>query len=94
MSPAALSFLQPSNLIIISNPSYSILPQRNQASLIRLTTNVKTKLLSVNQDPDLEIDSWALLEDGAGSGHPSSNSAVDGSTDHANVKTSNWLGGQ
>ncbi|KAL2552952.1 RNA polymerase II transcription mediator [Forsythia ovata] len=93
VSPAALSFLQPSNLITISNPSSSILPQRNQTSLVRSPTNVKTKPLPVEQDPDLEIDPWTLLEDGDGSGQPSSNSAVIGSTDHANLKASNWLKG-
>lgn len=41
----------------------------------------------------MEIDPWTLLEDGAGSGPSSSNSAVMGGGDSANLKASSWLRG-
>lgn len=44
-------------------------------------------------DHDLEVDPWLLLEDGAGSGPSSSNTAVMGGGDHANLKASPWLKG-
>lgn len=90
----ALAVLQPStsNSGIYSanlNP-----PQRNQVPLARTVTNVmgKSKPLP-SQDHDMEIDPWTLLEDGAGSGLNSGNSASIGSADHGNLRASSWLKG-
>lgn len=60
----------------------------------RAATNIptKAKTLSSQQDHDMEIDPWTLLEDGAISGSSSSNGAAIGS-DHANPKASSWLRG-
>lgn len=41
----------------------------------------------------MEIDPWMLLEDGAGSGLSSSNSALIGTGDNANLRASSWLKG-
>lgn len=86
----AFASLQPS--ISIAG-SYSA-SQRNQFSLSRTVTNVPGKSKSLPlQDYDLEIDPWTLLEDGAGSGLSSSNSALIGSGDNANLRASSWLKG-
>ncbi|KAL2468700.1 RNA polymerase II transcription mediator [Forsythia ovata] len=93
VSPAALAILQPSNPITALNPINSNLPPRNPHLPVRTGTNVKTKALPLQHDVDMEIDPWTLLEDGAGSGQPSINSALVGSSDHANLKASSWLKG-
>ncbi|CAA2935046.1 mediator of RNA polymerase II transcription subunit 12 [Olea europaea subsp. europaea] len=93
VSPAALAFLQPSNPMTALNPLNSTLPPRNLPLPSRTGTNVKTKALQLQHDFDMEIDPWTLLEDGAGSGQPSVNSALVGSSDHANLKASSWLKG-
>lgn len=54
---------------------------------------MKTKALPLQHEIDMEIDPWTLLEDGAGSGQPSVNSALVGSSDHSNLKASSWLKG-
>ncbi|KAL3615656.1 hypothetical protein CASFOL_041317 [Castilleja foliolosa] len=87
LPPNALAFLQPSNPVTTynSNP-----PQRNRSS-----TNMKTKPQALQQD-NLEtdiIDQWTLLEDGAGSCPPSTNSASASSSDYSNLKASSWLKG-
>ncbi|GFP97304.1 mediator of RNA polymerase ii transcription subunit 12 [Phtheirospermum japonicum] len=87
LPPNALAFLQPSNPVTMynSNP-----PQRNRSS-----TNLKTKPQALQQE-NLEtdiMDQWTLLEDGAGSGLPSANSSGISSSDHSNLKASNWLKG-
>ncbi|KAL6126178.1 hypothetical protein ACLB2K_074229 [Fragaria x ananassa] len=90
----ALAVLQPST----SNSGiYSAnlnTPQKNQFPLARTVTTVtgKSKPLP-SQDNDMEIDPWTLLEDGAGSGPSSCNSALIGSADHGNVRASSWLKG-
>ncbi|CAI9764213.1 unnamed protein product [Fraxinus pennsylvanica] len=93
VSPASLAFLQPSNQTTALNPLNSNLLPRNLPLPSRTGTNVKTKALQLQHDFDMEIDPWTLLEDGAGSGQPSVNSALVGSTDHANLKASSWLKG-
>ncbi|KAM5555323.1 mediator of RNA polymerase II transcription subunit 12 [Rosa sericea] len=72
-----------------SNPQ-----QKNQVPLARTVTSVtgKSKPLP-SQDYDMEIDPWTLLEDGAGSGPSSGNSALIGSADHGNLRASSWLKG-
>ncbi|XP_015899766.4 mediator of RNA polymerase II transcription subunit 12 [Ziziphus jujuba] len=87
---AAVASLQAS---ISVTGSYSA-SQRNQFALARTVTNVpgKSRLLPL-QDYDLDIDPWMLLEDGAGSGLSSSNSALIGSGDNANLRASSWLKG-
>ncbi|KAL3624456.1 hypothetical protein CASFOL_031124 [Castilleja foliolosa] len=84
---SALSFLQPSNQVTTynSNP-----PQRNRSS-----TNLKTKrhvLKQENLETDI-IDPWTLLEDGAGSDPPLTNSAGVSSSDCSNLKASSLLKG-
>ncbi|KAL0425999.1 UNVERIFIED_CONTAM: Mediator of RNA polymerase II transcription subunit [Sesamum radiatum] len=59
----------------------------------RAATSVKTKSHMSQQELDSEIDQWTLLEDGAGSGQLSPNSAGIGGSDHANLKASNFLKG-
>lgn len=93
VSPASIAALQSSNQISVLQPHNSILSQRNPVSLVRTATNVAGKAKQVPlHDPDLEIDPWTLLEDGTGV-QSSSNSAAIGSSDHANLRASNWLKG-
>lgn len=49
--------------------------------------------MPLQQDHDIEIDPWRQLEDGAGAGPSSGNTAVIGSGDHANLRASKWLRG-
>ncbi|KDP28624.1 hypothetical protein JCGZ_14395 [Jatropha curcas] len=90
---ASVASLQPSSTISglhTGNP-----PQKNPLPLGRTTANMtgKLKSLPLQQDNDMEIDPWTLLEDGTGSGSSSSNTAVIGSGDHANLRASSWLKG-
>jgi len=94
---AAVASLQPS---ITMSGSYSgNVSQKNPLPLARITTNVPGKSkplplpLPLQQENDMEIDPWTLLEDGTGSGPSSSNTAVIGSGDHANLRASSWLKG-
>uniref|UniRef100_A0A2P2LZB7 Uncharacterized protein MANES_05G034300 n=4 Tax=Rhizophora mucronata TaxID=61149 RepID=A0A2P2LZB7_RHIMU len=92
VSIAAVAPLQPS----ISIPGfYAGNHQRNAVPLARTETNIpgKSKLLLLQQDSNIEIDPWTLLEDGAGSGPSSSNMAMIGSGDHTNLQASSWLKG-
>ncbi|CAK9134408.1 unnamed protein product [Ilex paraguariensis] len=95
VSPAALASLQ-HNIPVSGQPSgnSNILP-RNPASLVRTATSIagKTKAVPLQPDLDIDIDPWTLLEDGAGSGPSSSNVAVVGAGDPANLKASSWLKG-
>lgn len=96
VAPAALSYLLPSNPVsVLHSSGGSNQTQRNPGSLVRTATSVagKTKHISSQQENDLEVDPWILLEDGAGSSHSSSNSPSVGGGDHANLKASNWLKG-
>lgn len=92
---AALASLQPSISIPGVYSGHLSPPQRNTVPLTRTATNAsaKYKLLPSQLDHDMEIDPWTLLEDGAGSGPSSSNTAVIGSGDHANLRASSWLKG-
>ncbi|EEF50532.1 mediator of RNA polymerase II transcription subunit 12 [Ricinus communis] len=89
---AAVASLQPS--ITISGLYAGMPPQKNPLPLAR-TTNVpgRSKSLPLQQDNDMEIDPWTLLEDGTGSGPSSSNAAVVSGGDHANLRASAWLKG-
>lgn len=91
--PTALACLQPSNPVSLLNAGNSNLPQRNPNLPGRAATNLKTKSQTAQQDLDMEVDQWTLLEDGAGSGQPSPNSSAIGSSDHANFKASYLLKG-
>ncbi|XP_011036341.1 PREDICTED: mediator of RNA polymerase II transcription subunit 12 isoform X2 [Populus euphratica] len=94
---AAVSSLQPS--IAVSGFYNGSNAQKNPAPLARSANNISTKskplphLLPLQQDGDMEIDPWTLLEDGTGSGPSSSNISVIGSIDHANLRASSWLKG-
>ncbi|KAK6142810.1 hypothetical protein DH2020_023158 [Rehmannia glutinosa] len=92
VSPNALARLQPSNQVTTynSNP-----PQRNPVLPGRGSTNMKNKAQALQQDLDTDtIDQWTLLEDGTGSGQLSTNSSgISVSSDHSNLKASNWLKG-
>lgn len=48
---------------------------------------------SKQQDNDLEVDPWTLLEDGAGSSSSASNTAIMGSGGHVNLQAASWLRG-
>ncbi|KAF3441498.1 hypothetical protein FNV43_RR15412 [Rhamnella rubrinervis] len=84
---AAIAALQPS----ISIPGSHSASLRNQFPLARNASG-KSKQLPL-QEYDMEIDPWMLLEDGAGSGLSSSNSALIGTGDNANLRASSWLKG-
>ncbi|KAK7292678.1 hypothetical protein RJT34_15529 [Clitoria ternatea] len=74
-----------------TNSTSSTIPPRNLV-LSRVVANASGK--SKQQDnTDLEIDPWTLLEDGAGS-HPSAgNTANVGGGDHVNIRATSWLKG-
>ncbi|KAJ6390823.1 hypothetical protein OIU77_024938 [Salix suchowensis] len=93
----AVASLQPSNAISgFLNGNNS---QKNPAPSARSANNISTKSkplplpLPLQLDNDTEVDPWTLLEDGTGSGLPSSNTSVIGSSDHANLCASSWLKG-
>lgn len=91
---AALASLQPSISVSGASPGNLSLPQRNPVPLARSATNSgKSKPIPLQQDGGMEIDSWTLLEDGAGSGPSSSNTAAIGSGDQANLRAASWLKG-
>lgn len=89
VSNSALVCLQPG----ITNPgvssSSSTIPQRNPV-LSRVASSGKSKQQDNN---DLEIDPWTLLEDGAGSCPSAGNTASIGSGDHVNIRAAGWLKG-
>ncbi|XP_009757489.1 mediator of RNA polymerase II transcription subunit 12 [Nicotiana sylvestris] len=96
VAPAALSSLLPSNPISVLHSSNGLnQTQRTPVSLLRTAMSVsgKAKHVSSQQENDLEVDPWILLEDGAGSSQSSSNSTLVGGSDNANLKASNWLKG-
>ncbi|KAJ0113483.1 hypothetical protein Patl1_00451 [Pistacia atlantica] len=91
---SALASLQPSISISGVYPGNSNTPQRNPVPLARTAANsVKSKTLPLQQDNDMEVDPWILLEDGAGSVPSSSNTSGIGSGDHANLRAASWLKG-
>ncbi|XP_061373530.1 mediator of RNA polymerase II transcription subunit 12 [Gastrolobium bilobum] len=90
VSVSALAFPQPSITSSGFNSTSSTIPQRNLV-LSRVAANASGK--SKQQDNDLEIDPWTLLEDGAGACSSSSNTASIGSGDHVNIRAASWLKG-
>ena len=90
VSSAAVASLQPSLSFPAFHPGNTNQSQRNSSSLVRPG---KLKNMPLQQDHDIEIDPWTLLEDGAGAGPSSGNTAVIGSGDHANLRASSWLRG-
>lgn len=93
VSVSALASLQPSTPNPAVSSGSSNLAQKGSVPLVRAVTNLPGKLKSLppQQDNDIEVDPWTLLEDGAGAG--SSNAAIVGSGDQANLKASSWLRG-
>ncbi|XP_027928076.1 mediator of RNA polymerase II transcription subunit 12-like isoform X2 [Vigna unguiculata] len=85
---SALASLQPNTTNSGFNPSTSTVPQRNPVPSSRSTASGKSK----QQDNDLDIDPWMLLEDGAGS-CPSANNTNIGSGDRVNIRAASWLKG-
>ncbi|KAJ6675357.1 MEDIATOR OF RNA polymerase II TRANSCRIPTION SUBUNIT 12 [Salix viminalis] len=94
---AAIVSLQPS--IAISGFHNGSNALKNPAPFARPANHISTKskplpvLLPLQQDGDMEIDPWTLLEDGTGSGPSSSNISVTGSVDRTNLRASSWLKG-
>lgn len=88
---SALASLQPgiANLGFASGSSN--VPQKNLIPLSRSVSNMTWKLKQ--QDNDLEVDPWTLLEDGAGLGPSASNTGIIGSSDHVNLRAASWLKG-
>ncbi|XP_057435639.1 mediator of RNA polymerase II transcription subunit 12-like isoform X2 [Lotus japonicus] len=62
---------------------------RNQVPLSKSTASGKSK----QQDNDLEVDPWTLLEDDAGSCPSAGNTATIGSGDRVNIRAASWLKG-
>lgn len=95
VSSAALASLQPSTMF--TAPSQVIpVPKNNSSPSVRTATAgamLGKKSVAMPADHDMEVDPWLVLEDGAGSGPSSSNTAVMGGGDHANLKASPWLKG-
>ncbi|KAL2335974.1 hypothetical protein Fmac_010420 [Flemingia macrophylla] len=91
VSNSALVSLQPSITNFGFNSSSSNAPQRNPVLSRGVAANASGK--SKQQDCDLEIDPWTLLEDGAGSYPSAGNNASIGSGDHVNIRAASWLKG-
>ncbi|XP_039825153.1 mediator of RNA polymerase II transcription subunit 12-like isoform X3 [Panicum virgatum] len=72
-------------------------PQQKQGCVSWVPTNVSSRSKAVlpSHDPEMEIDPWALLEDGTSC--PSTSSGSNGTSgvtgDHANLKACSWLKG-
>lgn len=94
LSSTILASLQ-SSFSFPSNQAHPL--PKNSVPSIRAATSVatlgKSKSAALQPDFDLEVDPWMLLEDGAGSCPSSSNTAVMGGGDHANLRASSWLKG-
>ncbi|KAF3784152.1 Mediator of RNA polymerase II transcription subunit 12 [Nymphaea thermarum] len=76
-------------------PPANAAPPRNQVSGSRpvaSSTAGKSKAPSM-QDPEVEIDTWTLLEDGTGCAPATSNSNVGVGGDNSNLKACSWLRG-
>ncbi|CAK9143332.1 unnamed protein product [Ilex paraguariensis] len=95
VSVAALGSLQPNVSVSGLHTGTSNIPPRSPVSLVRTATNMagKTKPMLLQQELDMEIDPWTLLEDGAGSGPSSSDTGVIGGGNHTNLRASSWLKG-
>jgi len=95
VSLAALASLQPSTMFTAPS-QVTLVPKNNPSPSVRTATvgaMLGKKSVAMPPDHDMEVDPWLLLEDGAGSGPSSSNTAVMGGGDHANLKASPWLKG-
>ncbi|KAD6453224.1 hypothetical protein R6Q59_014982 [Mikania micrantha] len=90
---SALGILQPSTSVPGPHPGNLRSSQVSSSHTISNGPGKATKLASLQSDSDMEIDPWTLLEDGAGSGPSSINSAAIAGNDHANLKASSWLKG-
>jgi len=88
---SAVVCLQASNTVPGFNSSSSANPPLRSPVLSRVAANASAK--SKQQDSELDIDPWTLLEDGAGSCPSASNIASIGGGDHANVRAASWLKG-
>ncbi|BAT84276.1 hypothetical protein VIGAN_04159900 [Vigna angularis var. angularis] len=86
---SALASLQPNTTNSGFNSSSSTVPQRNSVPSSRTTASGKSK----QQENDLDIDPWMLLEDGAGSCPSANNTNIIGSGDRVNIRAASWLKG-
>ena len=72
-------------------------PQQKSSCVSWVPTNVsrRSKTVLPSHDPEMEVDPWALLEDGTSC--PSTSSGSNGTSgvtgDHANLKACSWLKG-
>ncbi|MED6168092.1 hypothetical protein PIB30_008747 [Stylosanthes scabra] len=87
---SALVSLQPSKTNSGSNSRNSTVSRKNLVPSSRTAASV---VKSKQQDHDLDIDPWTLLEDGAGSCSSTNNSAIMGSGDCVNIQAGSWLKG-
>ncbi|RLN16161.1 mediator of RNA polymerase II transcription subunit 12 [Panicum miliaceum] len=71
-------------------------PQQKSSCVSWVPTNVSSRSKAVlpSHDPEMDVDPWALLEDGTSCPSTSSGSNGSGVTgDHANLKACSWLKG-
>ncbi|KAK9068308.1 hypothetical protein SSX86_012419 [Deinandra increscens subsp. villosa] len=90
---SALGCLQPSVSLPVPLPGNFRSSQVSSSRGISNGPGKASKPVSLQPDSDIEIDPWTLLEDGAGSGLSSTNTAAIAGSDHANLKASSWLKG-
>lgn len=88
---SAITPLQPGVANFGLSSSNSNVPQKNLIPPSRSAANSSGKLKQ--QDNDFEVDPWTLLEDGAGLSPSTSNTAIIGSGDYANLRAASWLKG-
>lgn len=93
VSISSLVSLQPSAANSLFYPPANSIPLQRHSSALSRTTKTTKQSPAQQENYEMEIDPWTLLEDGAGSGPSSSNSAVMGGGDSANLKASSWLRG-
>ncbi|XP_022770436.1 mediator of RNA polymerase II transcription subunit 12-like isoform X2 [Durio zibethinus] len=91
---ATLSLLQ-SSFYVSGSYTGALNASQRLAALARPANSIpgKSKPMPSQQEYDMEIDPWTLLEDGAGSGPSSSSITVIGGSDHSNLRASSWLKG-
>lgn len=94
ISAAAIASLQSSISFVGSmsgNPSH----RNSGLSMSRSLTSIPEKpmTLPAQQDYNVEIDAWTLLEDGVGSSASSSSATIGGSGDNSNLRAASWLKG-
>ncbi|KAI9089976.1 hypothetical protein K1719_028946 [Acacia pycnantha] len=86
---SALVLLQPRMAKPVSNSTSS--STRNPVPPSRTAATMSGK--SKQQENDLEVDPWTLLEDGAGSSLSANNTAIVGSGNLVNLQAASWLRG-